>query len=112
MDKVIHSSPHLYPQVWTNDIIVLPQFPQGSASLWKTVRRGGSPLSELSTAFVHSRLPQARRRPGAAPVHSRVVASGGSPGDEDRAAGARAGRDGPSCAVATASEVRVTRRPG
>ena len=50
MDKVIHSSPHLCPQVWTNDTVVLPQFPQGSTSLWKTVRRGGSPLPKLSTA--------------------------------------------------------------
>lgn len=89
VDKVIHSSPHLCPQVWTNDISVLPQFPQGSTNLWKTVRRAGPAPSKLSTASypqsaVHSWLstvarPQTRSRSCAAPARRRVALGGDGP---------------------------------
>ena len=89
VDKVIHSSPHLCPQVWTNDIGVLPQFPQGSTNLWKTVRRAGVAPSKLSTAScpqsaVHSWLstvarPQTRSRSCAAPARRRVALGGDGP---------------------------------
>ena len=89
VDKVIHSSPHLCPQVWTNDIGVLPQFPQGSTNLWKTVRRAGPAPSKLSTASypqsaVHSWLstvarPQTRSRSCAAPARRRVALGGDGP---------------------------------
>lgn len=89
VDKVIHSSPHLCPQVWTNDISVLPQFPQGSTNLWKTVRRAGQAPSKLSTASypqsaVHSWLstvarPQTRSRSCAAPARRRVAPGGDGP---------------------------------
>ena len=111
VDKVIHSSPHLCPQVWTNDIGVLPQFPQGSTNLWKTVRRAGPAPSKLSTASypqsaVHSWLstvarPQTRSRSCAAPARRRVALGGDGPhrgrvtGGHARYRGDQAGRPPP-----------------
>ena len=120
VDKVIHSSPHLCPQVWTNDIGVLPQFPQGSTNLWKTVRRAGQAPSKLSTASypqsaVHSWLstvarPQTRSRSCAAPARRRVAPGGDGPHRGRVTGHARWGRPGGLAPPRPGDEPRSVRR--